>query len=90
MGAHFLNRFIWSRNNTLLGTSEVTLIWDIPHNTEPGTYRIRYFGENKSLLQKIGHFSGTTKAFAVRSLFEFENELNALKKLSTTGLLTRQ
>lgn len=30
----------WHRTNIILGESEVTIHWDIPHDIEPGTYRI--------------------------------------------------
>lgn len=74
----FERRFIWTRNRTLLGTSEVTIIWDIPPQTEPGVYRIRYFGDYKNFVQQIVAFEGTTKSFRVRSLEDFENEISSL------------
>ncbi len=73
-----VRRFIWSRNRTLLGTSEVTIVWDIPPETEAGIYRIRYFGDYKNLMQTITSFEGTTKPFRVRSLEDFENEISSL------------
>ncbi|KAJ6216343.1 hypothetical protein RDWZM_007500 [Blomia tropicalis] len=78
--AHWETMFIWNRNSTLLGTSEVTVMWDIPLDVEPGTYRIRYFGDSKSLRQKIEPFVGETRPFQVRSLSEFENEIYSFVK----------
>lgn len=55
-------------------------MWDIPLDVEPGTYRIRYFGDSKSLRQKIEPFVGETRPFQVRSLSEFENEIYSFVK----------
>ncbi len=56
---------MWKRTNVLLGTSEATVLWDIPMNTPQGTYRIRYFGHQKNALQQITAFSGTSSQFKV-------------------------
>lgn len=61
-------RFIWNRVNVLLGTSEVVIVWDIPLDTPEGTYRIRYFGNSKNILQTVSEFVGTTRPFKVTSL----------------------
>ncbi|MFD5099935.1 neutral/alkaline non-lysosomal ceramidase N-terminal domain-containing protein [Streptomyces albidochromogenes] len=39
--------------------STVTVTWDVPPDTPPGTYRIRYFGDTAD-----GPFTGTTTPFA--------------------------
>lgn len=43
--------FHWRRTNTLLGTSEVDVIWIIENDVPPGgRYRLRYFGASKALI----------------------------------------
>ncbi|UXI14872.1 syntaxin [Sarcoptes scabiei] len=62
---HWETMFKWERKNIILGTSEVTIVWNIPKNCTKGVYRIRYFGDGKSLLGKITSFTGTTQSFHV-------------------------
>ena len=49
----------------MLGTSEVTLEWEIEQSAETGTYRFRYFGDSKSLTGHITAFEGTSGVFNV-------------------------
>ncbi|KAM6105784.1 LOW QUALITY PROTEIN: neutral ceramidase [Pterocles gutturalis] len=63
-------RFYWTKG--LLGQSNVTVEWHIPHGTEPGVYRIRYFGHCRKRLSD-GHtvsipFEGTSSVFEITSL----------------------
>lgn len=71
--AHWETMFIWKRENILLGTSKVTIIWDIPMNTPAGIYRIRYFGDAKHISGAIEPFVGITRQFTVTKmpLFNF-------------------
>lgn len=56
--------FRWRRVSELLGTSEVTIMWETTDPwAETGTYRIRYFGDAKSLGGKITPFEGASSAF---------------------------
>lgn len=55
----------WKRTSTVLGTSEVTIEWDIEDDTEGGTYRLRYFGDAKSIGGKIEAFEGMGGEFTV-------------------------
>uniref|UniRef100_A0A8C0EB53 Neutral ceramidase n=1 Tax=Bubo bubo TaxID=30461 RepID=A0A8C0EB53_BUBBB len=60
-------RFYWTKG--LLGRSNVTIEWHIPHDTELGIYRIRYFGHYRKKLS-ISHavsfpFEGTSSAFEI-------------------------
>jgi neutral ceramidase len=48
-----------------LAASRVTITWDISRDAEPGTYRIAYAGEAKSLTGTIRGFAGATRSFAV-------------------------
>ncbi|XP_009933900.1 putative neutral ceramidase C isoform X2 [Opisthocomus hoazin] len=63
-------RFYWTKG--LLGQSNVTIEWHIPHGTEPGIYRIRYFGHYKKKLSNNDAvsipFEGTSSAFEITSL----------------------
>ncbi|GAB0192545.1 putative neutral ceramidase C [Grus japonensis] len=60
-------RFYWTKG--LLGRSNVTVEWHIPHGTEPGVYRIRYLGHYKKKLSNTHTFSvpfeGTSSAFEI-------------------------
>ncbi|KAI8956631.1 Neutral/alkaline nonlysosomal ceramidase [Daldinia sp. FL1419] len=56
--------FRWRRTSELLGTSEVEIIWETADPwAEPGSYRIRYFGDAKSLAGKITEFEGLSGEF---------------------------
>ncbi|CAL9774845.1 unnamed protein product [Musa acuminata subsp. burmannicoides] len=61
----FSLRFKWSRPSQLSSYSHATLEWRIPETATPGVYRLRHFGASKSLLGKISHFTGTSRAFVV-------------------------
>nr|XP_060624741.1 neutral ceramidase [Anolis sagrei ordinatus] len=56
-------RFTWQKGNWGRSTSIVQ--WHIQNNTEPGTYRIQYFGHSKELLRSIRSFSGSSSQFEV-------------------------
>ena len=64
----------WKRTNTLLGHSEVTLQWQIedgyynvgnPRPVEAGIYRLRYFGDYKSISGAVRSFEGSSEEFVV-------------------------
>nr|BAJ98641.1 predicted protein [Hordeum vulgare subsp. vulgare] len=59
-------QFKWSRPSKLSPESFATLEWTIPEDAAPGVYRLRHFGASKALLGSIEHFTGTSRAFAVR------------------------
>ncbi|NXY87709.1 ASAH2 ceramidase, partial [Alcedo cyanopectus] len=60
-------RFYWTKG--LFGQSKVTIEWHIPRGTEPGVYRIRYFGHYRKRLSVIHTiavpFEGTSSAFEI-------------------------
>jgi neutral ceramidase len=59
--------FNWKRTSTLAGTSEVTIQWEIPVDEHlKGTFRIRYFGNAKSIGGTITAFEGVSKVFEIR------------------------
>ncbi len=45
--------------------SRITITWDIPAGTRPGSYRIRYRGDAKTAGSTTSPIEGTTEAFAV-------------------------
>lgn len=55
--------FNWRRTNTYLGLSEVEVMWETEDWAEQGVYRIRYFGDAKSLTGTVTAFEGITSAF---------------------------
>ncbi|MCA9638458.1 MAG: neutral/alkaline non-lysosomal ceramidase C-terminal domain-containing protein, partial [Myxococcales bacterium] len=59
-------RFRWRRvGGGLSPMSEVDLIWRIPADVTPGTYRFVYHGDAKSLGGVIKPISGTSAGFVV-------------------------
>ena len=61
-------RFEWNRPSELSGESFATIVWDVPPETQIGTYRIQHYNSHKSILGKITEFSGTSNTFKVVSL----------------------
>jgi len=63
---HWETKFYWTRIlNWELEESYATIEWEIPANTIPGTYRIRHFGYQKSILGTISHYVGESPQFKV-------------------------
>ncbi|KAL8187100.1 UNVERIFIED_CONTAM: hypothetical protein K2H54_033146 [Gekko kuhli] len=59
-------RFLWEKGDW--GKSTAIVEWHIPNNTEPGTYRLRYFGHHQEFLRPIQAFSGISSVFEVSDL----------------------
>ncbi|XP_062206201.1 neutral ceramidase [Phragmites australis] len=59
-------QFKWSRPAKFSPRSFATLEWTIPEDAALGVYRLRHFGASKPLFGSIKHFTGTSRAFAVR------------------------
>ncbi|MCJ1410126.1 hypothetical protein MMC19_004211 [Ptychographa xylographoides] len=58
--------FRWRRTNSVLGTSEVDIVWEVPAVGDVGvSYRIRYFGASKSVGGDVTEFEGVTRLFIV-------------------------
>ncbi|UNI20703.1 Ceramidase [Purpureocillium takamizusanense] len=57
--------FHWRRTSNLRGTSEVTIAWRIEPWAPPGDYRLRYYGDFKSITGRITSFDGASRAFRV-------------------------
>lgn len=58
--------YTWRRTNFLLGYSEVDLTWETTSDVEPGTYRVKYYGDAKKMFGGVEAFEGTSDAFTVR------------------------
>lgn len=57
--------YTWKRTNFVLGYSEVTIDWETNEEDEPGTYRIKYYGDSKPLIGSIKAFTGTSDPFTL-------------------------
>jgi len=57
--------FHWRRTSGILGTSEVEVVWETEEWAEPGVYRLRYFGDSKSLGGRLTAFEGTSAPFTL-------------------------
>ncbi|RFU72532.1 neutral alkaline non-lysosomal ceramidase [Trichoderma arundinaceum] len=55
----------WRRTSVIMGTSEASIIWEIEDWAAPGEYRLRYFGDAKSIDGEMTAFNGTSTAFMV-------------------------
>lgn len=55
----------WKRTSLFKGTSEATVIWDIEDWVKPGEYRLRYFGDARSIDGEVTAFEGKSAAFTV-------------------------
>ncbi|KAI7786068.1 neutral ceramidase [Diaporthe eres] len=57
--------YTWNRTNGLLGYSEVTISWETEDYAQPGTYRVRYYGDSKDVGGTITAFNGTSNKFTL-------------------------
>lgn len=65
--------FQWKRTSDVLATSEVTITWETDREADlleveqlkGGVYRLKYFGDHKSLGGKIEAFEGTSGSFTL-------------------------
>ncbi|KAA8571727.1 hypothetical protein EYC84_001706 [Monilinia fructicola] len=55
--------FEWKKINELLGTSEVTITWEVEDWAQEGWYRVRYFGDSKVVGGTITPFEGVSGEF---------------------------
>lgn len=49
---NFFIRFYWQYRYPLLGMSEALIEWHVDSSVEPGTYRLGYFGNNRTPFRK--------------------------------------
>lgn len=59
--------YTWERTNEVLGYSEVTITWETESYASAGTYRVRYYGDQKNILGTITAFNGTSDSFTLTS-----------------------
>lgn len=57
--------FEWKRTNGMLAYSDVTITWDTGLTAQAGTYRIKYYGDSKSVGGTITGFEGTSGSFTL-------------------------
>ncbi|KAK0615886.1 Neutral/alkaline nonlysosomal ceramidase [Bombardia bombarda] len=55
--------FGWRRVSEVLGTSEVEIVWETEAWAAPGVYRLRYYGDAKSLVGRVSEIGGVSRAF---------------------------
>lgn len=63
--ANWETKFIWSRVSSIMATSTAEVVWDVPVDTPPGTYRIRHIGHSKRLFGGIKPYEGITESFQI-------------------------
>jgi neutral ceramidase len=57
--------FNWKRTSEVLGTSEVEIVWETERWAEPGQYRLKYYGDSKSIGGTITSFEGSSREFVL-------------------------
>lgn len=55
--------FNWKKNSEILGTSEVQIVWESEARASHGRYRVKYYGDSKSVGGSITAFEGTSGEF---------------------------
>ena len=53
-------KFAWQRPHPLSSESTAAISWMVPDGAQPGTYRLRHFGDSKGMLGGISPFSGAS------------------------------
>jgi neutral ceramidase len=57
--------FHWRRTSEIMGSSEVEIVWETEEWAKPGVYRIRYYGDAKSLGGELQAFEGVSSPFTL-------------------------
>jgi len=57
--------YTWTRTNFVLGYSQVVISWESEADAQPGTYRIKYYGDAKPLIGSVKAFTGTSNQFTL-------------------------
>jgi neutral ceramidase len=52
----------WKKTSEILGTSEVEIVWETA-GAAVGHYRVKYYGDSKSVGGTITPFEGTSSTF---------------------------
>lgn len=64
--ADWETKFQWRRTSMILGSSQVTITWEIPQDVKPGEYRIRHNGYYRYVLGGVYPYYGVTNHFQVK------------------------
>ena len=56
---------VWKRTNVILGSSEVTVLWELPDNVEPGLYRVGHRGYWHTIIRGNIYYEGWSQTFTV-------------------------
>lgn len=63
--ADWNTKFEWTRTSVVLGSSEVTVTWQVPQDVLPGTYRLRHNGYYRYILGGVYPYYGVSNSFQV-------------------------
>ncbi|XP_029154974.1 neutral ceramidase [Nylanderia fulva] len=63
--ADWETKFQWTRTSVILGSSQVTITWEISQDVKPGEYRIRHNGYYRYILGGVYPYYGVTNHFRV-------------------------
>ncbi|KAJ8676464.1 hypothetical protein QAD02_012251 [Eretmocerus hayati] len=66
--ADWETRFYWERTSIVLGSSQVTVRWEIPETVLPGEYRIRHNGYYRYIFGGVYPYQGVSNHFKVKTL----------------------
>lgn len=64
--ADWETKFQWRRTSMILGSSLVTITWEIPQGVKPGEYRIRHNGYYRYFFGGVYPYYGVTNHFQVK------------------------
>uniref|UniRef100_V9IKI9 Neutral ceramidase n=2 Tax=Apis cerana TaxID=7461 RepID=V9IKI9_APICE len=65
--ANWETKFEWQRMSMVLGSSQVTITWQVPEDIKAGEYRIRHNGYYRYILGGIFPYYGVSNHFQVLS-----------------------
>ncbi|XP_017893250.1 neutral ceramidase isoform X2 [Ceratina calcarata] len=63
--ANWETKFEWKRTSVVLGSSQVTITWQVPEDIKPGEYRIRHNGYYRYILGGVFPYYGISNHFQV-------------------------
>ncbi|KYN01821.1 Neutral ceramidase, partial [Cyphomyrmex costatus] len=64
--ADWETKFQWKRTSVILGSSQVTITWEVPQDVKLGEYRIRHNGYYRYVLGGVYPYYGATNHFHVK------------------------
>lgn len=63
--ADWETKFQWTRTSVILGSSQVTITWEISQDVKPGEYRVKHNGYYRYILGGVYPYYGVTNNFRV-------------------------